>query len=220
MRTETLNPLPESKLTKSQVKTFGPKHYTEGPDRYKITVKARYDDCCGNGHNSFGLTAEILCNGRDYMGGCCHDEIAKHFPELVPFIKWHLTSSEGPMHYVANTTYHALEHGPKSAWVYFDDPENGIKKQCMKYCGVEEAHEMCAIPSKTFNYVSGVGYRLEIDEKTAKERDLAAARSCAVWPEATDEELTAPGLEERLLARLPALMVEFKKAMESLGFTY
>ena len=49
---------------------------------------------------------------------------------------------------------------------------------------------------------------------------LNAARSCAIWPDATDEELTSPGLEDRLMARLPGLMEDFREAVESLGFTY
>jgi hypothetical protein len=57
-----------------------------------------------------------------------------------------------------------------------------------------------------------------IDE--GKARELDHARSSAVWPDATDEDLTAPGLEARLLARLPVLMVEFKNAVESLGLVY
>jgi hypothetical protein len=32
--------------------------------------------------------------------------------------------------------------------------------------------------------------------------------------------LTAPGLEQRLMDRLPALLAEFKAAVESLGFTF
>lgn len=218
--------LPASKLVKSQTKAFGPVFYSEHGQQYRITAIARYDDQCGNGHNSFSLTASIDRKSefgktwRDDAGGCCHEEIAKHFPDLAPLIKWHGCTSEGPLHYVANTMYHVLEHGPKSAWVYFDDPENGIKKQCVKYCDLEEANRMCEIPSKQFNYVSGIGYRLEKDEKTAKVRNLEFARSSAIWPDATDEDLTAPGLEQRLADRLPALMAEFKQAMESLGFTY
>jgi hypothetical protein len=53
-----------------------------------------------------------------------------------------------------------------------------------------------------------------------KECDLEAARESAIWPEATDEELIAEGLEYRLLARLPGLMHEFKEAVESLGLVY
>ena len=45
-------------------------------------------------------------------------------------------------------------------------------------------------------------------------------RSSAVWPEATDEDLLATGLEGRLQARLPRLIEEFRTAIESLGFVY
>ena len=41
-----------------------------------------------------------------------------------------------------------------------------------------------------------------------------------VWPDATDEDLTAPGLRERLDARLPGLLTEFRAAMEELGFVW
>jgi hypothetical protein len=57
--------------------------------------------------------------GRRHGAQCLHDEIAKAFPELAKYIKWHLCSTDGPMHYVANTVFHADEHGPTHAWVYF-----------------------------------------------------------------------------------------------------
>ncbi len=212
-------------VVKRQTKTYGPRVYTQDGQTYKLTATVRYDDECNNGHNSFAITgAQYRKNGNGSWSedsfGCLHDDIAKHFPELAPLLKWHLTSSDGPMYYIENTVYHADEHGPTMAYVYFDDPAHGITKQCMKYCTLEEAQEMCLIPSNTFNYVSGAGYRLERDEKTTKTRNLAHARSCAVWPDATDEELTAPGLKERLEARLPQLLAEFRQAVESLGFTY
>lgn len=65
-------------------------------------VEISYDDCCGNGHNSFAITVDA----RDF-GGCMHDEIETVFPEYAHLIKWHLTSTDGPMHYIANTVYHA-----------------------------------------------------------------------------------------------------------------
>jgi hypothetical protein len=43
------------------------------------------------------------------MGGCIHDELTKYFPELAHLIKWHLCSTDGPMHYVSNTMYHASD---------------------------------------------------------------------------------------------------------------
>ena len=53
-----------------------------------------------------------------------------------------------------------------------------------------------------------------------KVRDLDAARATAIWPEATDEDLTTDGLKERLEARLPALLAEFRAAVEGLGFKW
>lgn len=59
----------------------------------------------------FSITGSITKNGRDVAGGCIHDEIARYFPELAPFIKWHLTNADGlPMHYVANTVYFARQY--------------------------------------------------------------------------------------------------------------
>lgn len=153
----------ESVLTKSQKKQFT-KEYTEDGRRYRITANVRHDDECGNGHNTFSITGSIdEWNGkrwREHSGGCIHEEVAKHFPHLAPFIKWHLCGTDGPLHYIANTTYHV---------------SNG---------------------------------------------DIEAAASTAIWPDATDEDLTSPGLKERLKARLPQLMADFRRAVESLGFVW
>ena len=109
MNTTKMN---ESIITYNQKMTFGPVYYRENDTDYKITAKVRYDDDCRNGHNSFSITGDIMCKnsrGRweDDSCGCIHDDIAKRFPELKHLIKWHLTSSDGPLHYVANTVYHA-----------------------------------------------------------------------------------------------------------------
>ena len=102
-------------LTKHQVKR-STKYFKEDGKTYEITVNLRYDDECGNGHNFFAITGEICrvtsknhCRiGNDcIMAGCLHEEIVKHFGEFQPFIKWHLTSSDGPMHYIANAKYWA-----------------------------------------------------------------------------------------------------------------
>lgn len=52
-----------------------------------------------------------------------------------------------------------------------------------------------------------------------KERDLQAARDCAVWPEATDEQLMLPKeeLTKLLEARLPALIEQMKKDLTDAG---
>lgn len=53
----------------------------------------------------------------------------------------------------------------------------------------------------------------------AKKRDFNAARMSAIWPDATDEQLSKEPeeLEKILLQRLPALLSDFKKAMEEIG---
>lgn len=221
--------LPASRLVKSQTKTYGPRFYTEGGQQYRITAEVRYDDQCGNGRNSFSITAEIdrkAGNGWREDSGCCHDEVAKHFPELAPFIKWHLTSSDGPMHYQSNVVYHA---GDRDCWGLRKGEIRQHTSRGKQNKGVE------GVPNWELEIPEGMARDIYASEKPApvvlewkaygqtgkgKERDLKAARSCAIWPEATDEDLTAPGLEQRLAERLPALMTEFKAAVESLGFVY
>lgn len=146
-----------SKLTKDQKKTFTKQ--ISNSERMKVTV--RYDDECDNGHNTFAITADLSEHGRLVACGCLHDDIAKHFPELAHLIKWHLVSNDGPMHYVANTTY----------------------------------------------YARGISGKPDID----------TARRCAVWPDATTDQLCSEGA---LKARLPTLLAEFKSAVESLEFIY
>jgi hypothetical protein len=210
-----------STLVKKQVKTFK-KVYVENDREYVLIAKVRYDDECGNGHNTFAITGEIWRAeqgqpiGRDCEScGCIHEDIAKRLPELAPYIKWHLTSSDGPMHYIANTVYHAQSYGPRYAWIYYTGPQDplgieDVKERCVGYVTADKARAAEGQP----------GYRVVWDEKTAKEANLDHARSSAVWPDATDEDLLTPGLETRLQARLPRLMKEFKAAVESLGFVY
>lgn len=186
-----------------------------------ITPKLRFDDECRNGHESFAITADVrFPNRRDVEAcGCLHDDIARVFPELAPLIKWHHTSTDGPMHYISGTCYHAGDRdcyglragerkpilGPDKVpiWVPKTMPEKHVK-----------GHEQ---PASVL-----VEYELRCREGEGKARDLDAARRTAVWPDATDEELRQerPQLEAALKARLPALMVEFKQAMLDAGFIY
>lgn len=212
--------------TDKQVKTYGPKFYRKHGQTFRITADVRYDDQCKNGHNTFSVTGTIdekRGNGRwvDYAGGCIHEEIAKHFPKLAPFIKWHLCNADGPMYYVDNTLYHAKQNGPTHAWVYYigaapTDPlgmgDDSIRKRLLGY--IER--------DKAVKAEGQIGYTVEWDDKTAKERNLDAARDSAVWPDATDADLTQPpeALKAALLTRLPALLAEFRTAVESLGFKW
>jgi hypothetical protein len=117
--------------------TLGVKEYRKDLDDGSILiVHVRYNDECKNGHNTFAITAHhydrnrangdpfrihAKTNDKKYLGscGCQHDLVIKHFPELRNYIKWHLTSTDGPMHYFDNTMYWAeqgnLEHARMSA---------------------------------------------------------------------------------------------------------
>ena len=107
--------------TKTQTKIFGPRAISGWGTNATITAEVRYDDRCSNGHNTFAITGEINRPNRQDCEACgmLHDEIQATFPELAPLLKWHLTSSDGPMHYVANTRYWAeqgnLEYARHSA---------------------------------------------------------------------------------------------------------
>lgn len=268
-----LSAIPQSVLTKNQRKKYGPVTFMEDGKEHTITATVRHDDECGNGHNSFAITADIRGEfGTWEAGGCCHEDIARHFPELRPFIKWHLCSSDGPMHYVANTRYMAgnrdcwgklkgeaksfhefvkfgsfpITYGKSQKFVAWLKEHNG---QAMTIKGIahepDENGKVTFADKYTFDGYCTEWYRCPFDtEREAneflqawngnpvtyetvavsfgegKERQLDAAREAAIWPEATDEELTAPGLEDRLLARLPALLQDFKRDVESLGFVY
>ena len=87
----------------------------------------------------FSLTGEIKISGRRDSETCgmIHDEIEKYIPELKKYFKWHLTSLESPMHYVANAMYFASdrdcwgkrkgEEKSFETWIYFDDVPIGHK---------------------------------------------------------------------------------------------
>ena len=82
-------------------------------NEFNMRIKIRLNDECKNGHQDFSITAtywEIgkVRNGRNMIaGGCCHDEILKHRPDLQIFVNLHLCDFTGcPMYAVGNGFYH------------------------------------------------------------------------------------------------------------------
>src|SRR5690606_8123533 len=66
-----------------------------------LIVTVRFDDNCKNGHETLSITGELI--GKNVkVCGCIHREIARVFPEFKPLIPFHLCSTDGPMHYIAN----------------------------------------------------------------------------------------------------------------------
>ncbi len=83
----------------------------------ELHVHLCFDDACRNGHETFAITADryefrggVL---REVGGGCLHEDIARHVPQLAHLIRWHLVTTDGPTHYVENTLYHA---GDRDCW--------------------------------------------------------------------------------------------------------
>jgi len=138
------------------------------------------------------------------------------------FIKWLRNKQQkGGAHAFERVKIRAIEHENrpgemyefKANWTF--DNFAGKWHEC-PFDTLQEAEEFLAACKK---------YPLVFVETPdawgeGKARELDAARYAAIWPEATDEELTAPGLEDRLKARLPGLLAEFKKAVEYFGFTF
>ena len=243
------------------------------PDGGRIVAEIRFDDQCRNGHNTFSITGDTFDpKGRHESGGCIHREIAEHFPDLAPLLKWHLCSTDGPLHYEANTLYLAgdRDHAGKrkgepsrfqtvvrfgsspishklrpgfAAWL--QDPD--VNLGSLMVLRVDHPRERETFgPRFTFGGYLDRWHECPFDserealewsaafkgphefarEATAwsagKLRELDAARRAAIWPEATDAELAAEpeALRAKLRERLPALLAEFRRAVESLGLRW
>lgn len=264
------------------------KEYTVRGSSYRIKAIVQLQDDCRNGHNTFHLMCDIqeVERGRwvDCGGGSDHESVAKHFPALSPLAKWHGTSTDGPLHYIANTVYHAGDRdsnrkrkGEPWAWdirVRFGNfPISlAIKREFLKWLlavsehndttlktnphrvgdlepvpvayvatadrdykfgpkytvrGYDVKWHECPFDSETearefcqaFNTMSMEVVRTPTLFSDGKERNLDAARSCAVWLDATDEELMVEPeeLKAKLEARHPALMEAFRTDMTAAG---
>lgn len=205
------------------IKTYRAEYTDEHGQPCVLVAKARYDDECKNGHNTFSITGNLYDRSehipyegnttnakgkRLWLGscGCLHDDIAARIPELAPFIKWHLVSSDGPMHYVANSMYHAkaIPKEQDKYYAYLSEPITGVRK-LLKIVDGNTKTELDA------RYGDRMSYEPHYNSM-AKEADLEAARSCAVWPDAGLSDFTKENLE----ARLPALVADFKRDMTAL----
>lgn len=213
----------DSVLVKHQKKVYGWKEFNEDGETYRIKAVVRYDDECGNGHNTFSITGTIerrSKNGRwlDDRGGCIHEEIAKHFPELSPLIKWHLVSSDEPMHYFANTLYLAGVkdcHGlKKGEFRQFRDRETGLLSwKLSDGIKLEKYVDSATRPEGSVTLV----YEPWGRTGEGKEPEIESARRTAIWADATLEQLQS---KEALEAHLAEIMPQFKRDVESLGFVY
>ncbi len=263
----------ESTLTKNQKKIYPWKVYTEDGETYRLRAVVRYDDECGNGHNSFSITGEIDRKGKngqwyDFAGGCLHEDIARRFPDLAPLLKWHLCASDGPMHYISNALYFASNKdcwggrkGEVKSWDYavrFDgfpvlqmqgkkrfiekmEELDGAEVGALEVVSVEHPNEpdqfsphytffegekwhQCPFSTpveaaqmlEAFKTLTWEVAKAPASYHEGKEPELDAARRAAIWPDAELADFTRENLE----ARLPDLLEDFRRDVESLGFTW
>lgn len=143
------------------------KVYTQDGQTYKINVKIRLNDECKNSICEFAITCDgyrKTRNGRwvDDFGGCCHDEILKHFPQFQCFVNLHLCNHYGqPSYPVANGMYFLREKDLPVAMSYLRITE-------------EEAKELkdIALTDDKIYFASAL-YRLGIVDRWQKEADQA-----------------------------------------------
>ena len=146
--------LPRSAYRDNEPIKIGPFDAGSGFDH---VITLRFDDRKGVGFNYFAVHSNVYNGNRHINTELANRSLIKeHAPDLLPYLKWQLVGTTGPMYYRANS-------------IYF-----------------------------------------------ASKGNLEAARSIAIWPDAELEDFT----DEKLLDRLPDLMLEFKADMESLGFIY
>jgi len=238
-----------------------------------LRVELRFDDSCKNGHETFAITGTLREGFREVAGGCLPDEIAKTFPEFEPLIKWHLCSTDGPLHYLANACFLAgdrdhnglrkgeestnprlmehfvrfgnspVEHKVSTKLKEFIDQTLAADEEFVldevKHAGYRSKYQFAGMDCQWYEcpfdsekearqWLNALtACELHWDSRTntfgeGKERELNLARSVAIWPEATDEQLCLerPELEALLVARLPQLLKDFAAAMKSVGFIY
>lgn len=217
----------------------------------KLHAEIRFDDNWKNGHARFSITAEVSGAARAMDNGsigCHHDAIAKRFPELAHLIKWHLCSTVEPMHYVANACFHASDRDHNGllkgetrqiingrtklpCWTL-----EAVQADGVAVSDTETGRKYIGAPTIPLYLVTNSFDALEGDLPPVPElrwvpmvrvgegkaRDFDAARSAAIWPNATDAELSVPRaeLEAKLIERRPMLMGVFRAAMGEAGLLW
>lgn len=187
-----------------------------------IRVKLRFDDECGNGHNTFAITGNEVVDGMTESSGCIHELITAKAPQFAKYIPYHLMNSDEPMHYIANTLWHSQGR----------DYNGLLKGETKQLCNGRTGESVWepAVKNGKGEYVS-VGHCDWVDAKERPKSDgnieyipvnnigegepinIEVARETAIWPNATLEELRDEG---KLKARLPQLQKDFLELMKEL----
>lgn len=174
-------------------------YYTENGYKYKIKTTISLDDDCHNNMCDWSITADIRWKNKygiykEYMGGCCHDEIARHCPELAKFIPLHGCNHYGaPLYPVENGIYHVKRSGMFVAMEYLRISE----QECVELYKASE--DKMYFKYMLFNLGIVDRWKRESDELIAELEDLCGKKW--VNPYKPEEERFTLTLtdEERLL---------------------
>ena len=89
------------------------KIFNQSGEKYRIQIRAELKYLDGNENSYFSIGGDIYRlarNGRNVWecGGCIHEEIVKHFPELQFLVDMHLADEDGvPIHAYENAAFFA-----------------------------------------------------------------------------------------------------------------
>lgn len=173
----------------------------------RMTVTVSLDDECKNGHCDFSITAMIYQNGECVGGGCCHEEIAKYFPELRIFIPLHLSSHEGtPMYPVANGIW----------WMR----KGNNKRNAMELLRIDETEyrQLCAIADdeKYFKYML---FKLGIVKRWKEQANAAIKKLEELTGEHWENPYTPEEERFRLKPLSPEEIEEIEKREKGLYYS-
>lgn len=174
-------------------------YYTENGYKYKIKTTISLDDDCHNNMCNWSITADIRWKNKygiykEYMGGCCHDEIARHCPELAKFIPLHGCNHYGaPLYPVENGIYHVKRSGMFVAMEYL----RILEQECVELYKASE--DKMYFKYMLFNLGIVDRWKRESDELIAELEDLCGKKWVNPYtPEKERFTLTLTD-EERLL---------------------
>ncbi len=173
----------------------------------KYVVHVSLDDDCKNGHIDFHCGGDAYQKNKYgrwewFMGGCIHDEILQHFPQLKCFVDLHCSNTQGtPLFGAVNGFYH-LERGEIDTMVY---SLRLSKEECdylIKHAGDKEH----------FRYLL---VKLGVPERWKKEAEAAIK----YLEELTGEEFDDTSTRLEVVSFTSEEMSEFEKLIESGYYT-
>lgn len=153
--------------------------------------------------------------------------VGDYFPELGYLDKYHLMSTEQPMHYIANTLYHASnrDHNGLLKDEKRQIRNGGTGRLCWHQVAIDEKGnetELYTLNKYQDSETQPNSENIRIEWRPlwrvgeGKSPDLEAARSSACWPDAELSDFT----KEKLEARLPELLKQFRRDIEAAGIQW